>query len=351
MEKDYSETADMLGVLETIIPAPSFFLTNYFKGESRVSEKQDISFDEVLEGIPFMAPYVYPDLPGKPQNRQGYQKQTFTPAYVKPRDVIKGSDLLTRRPGEPLGGNRSLQQRMDDDIIIKLKKQKEEIYTRLEYMAARALIDGKIKIEGEDYPTQIVDFNRDQDHTVIISNSSDKWSSADADISAQLEEFSLQILSKTGYAGTDVIMSPKVWRAFQNNKSVLRAAELRRGVTDVPALDPQAAKTLGAQYKGKFGSFSIFVYSLPFKEQDGKIINVLGDNDVVFIAPPDEGGRGGVEGIKAFGAIRDVEALYPTELYPKQWIEKNPGVLMLMTQSAPLMIPGRPNATLKARVM
>lgn len=348
---DIATTIDLLGALETIIPAPSFFLDRYFRGNNKLSTRAEISFDEVFNGLPYMAPLVSPDLPGKPNSRAGYHAKTFVPAYVKPIDTIKPSELLVRRPGEAFGGDRSPEERLQEDIVNKLAKQKNEIWTRIEFMAAQTLIDGKIKMEGEDYPTQVVDFNRSEDNTVVISDPAQVWSNKSANIAAQMEKFSNQILEKTGYAGTDVIMTPSVWEAFQNNDGVLRAAELRRGITNVPFLGPQAATAIGAQFKGMFGSFSIFVYARPFKEQDGKIVSVLGDGDVLFVAPPDQNGNGGVEGIKAFGAIQDLSALYPTDFFAKAWEEQNPGRMQLMTQSAPLMIPGRPNATLKATVL
>lgn len=348
---NFYTTVDMLGAIETFIPAPSFFLDRYFKGASRISETRKIAFDEVLKGLPAMAPFVSPNLPATPKSRKGYTAKDFSPAYIKELDPVEPADLTKRRPGEAFGGSRTPAERLQQDILDTLELQKYAIFTRFEYMAARVLIDGVIKIEGENYPTQFVDFERSPDHTVVVTDPKQVWSNKSADISAQMENFSLQILSKTGYAATDVVMSPKVWQAFQNNEGVLRAAEIRRGVTNVPTLQPEAQTTLGAQYKGMFGSFSIFVYAMPFIETNGEIVFALGDNDVLFVAPPDANGKGGVEGIKAFGAIQDVEGLYPTDLFPKQWIEKSAGRMMLQTQSAPLMIPGRPNATLKATVM
>ena len=45
----------------------------------------------------------------------------------------------------------------------------------------------------------------------------------------------------------------------------------------------------------------------------------------------------GSEGLRAYGAILDGEADYvPAEYWPKNWVEKDPGVEQIMTQSAPL---------------
>ena len=347
----YTDTVDLLGVIATAPKTPNFFLDRYFPGDNRLSVKEEISFDEVLEGLPVMAPYVFPVVAGKVQSGQGYQTKFFEPAYLKPKKDLKPSDFIKRRPGEPLTGELSPERRRDLALIDLLKYQKTSIMTRLEYMAARALIDGKIIIEGEDYPTKLIDFGRDPDNTVNISSVKDKWSSDQADIASQLEDFADQILIKSDSDATDIIMSPAVWKAFKANKSILAEADLRRGVTNVPNLTPQVKAGIGAQYKGEYGSFSIYVYARSFREQNGKNIKVLGDNEILLIARPDETGKGGVEGVKAFGAISDFGSLIPTDMYPKTWLQQDPSVLFVMTQSAPLMIPGRPNATLKATVL
>lgn len=346
----YTDTVDLLGVLNTIPTAPNFFLDRYFRGDNRLSTKKAISFDEVLKGLPVMAPYVSPAVPGKAQSGQGYQTKVFEPAYLKPKNILTPKDSIKRRPGEPLTGALSPERRLDEALLDTLEEQKLSIVTRLEYMAARALVDGKVKIEGEDYAAQIVDFCRDPNNTVYISNANDKWSNDKADIASQLEDFSNQILRKSGFAATDIIMSPAVWKAFKANKSILAEADLRRGITNIPNLSPQANVGIGAQYKGEYGSFSIFVYARSFREQNGEDISVLGDNEILAVARPDETGKGGVEGIKAFGAILDYGSL-TTDMFPKTWYQEDPSGLFVMTQSAPLMIPGRPNATLKATVL
>jgi len=62
--------------------------------------------------------------------------------------------------------------------------------------------------------------------------------------------------------------------------------------------------------------------------------------------------QGQVMGTRHFGAIRDAELGYrATEFAPKSWTEKDPAVRYLMLQSAPLVVPYRPNATFRATVL
>ena len=54
------------------------------------------------------------------------------------------------------------------------------------------------------------------------------------------------------------------------------------------------------------------------------------------------------EGVRCFGAIKDFDAnLQPLEVFTKMWRNEDPSVEYLLSQSAPLMVPKRPNATFK----
>ena len=58
-----------------------------------------------------------------------------------------------------------------------------------------------------------------------------------------------------------------------------------------------------------------------------------------------------IEGVQAFGAIQDPSAGYvAVPFYPKSWIQDDPGQRFLMTQSAPLVVPLRPNGSVAATV-
>jgi len=346
------DTADLVGVIQTRQVAPTFFLDRYFRASPFYSVYEHIVFDEVLEGLPVMAPFVSPVVQAKPQKRSGFQAKIFTPAYVKPKHFIKPGDFVRRLAGEGLLGELSQQDRMDREVIRLLEVQKRQIHARWEWMAAKAVIDGKVTISGEDYPAVEVDFGRDDDNDIIVSGTGNVWSNTAADISGMLEDWSDQLLEVTGYAGTDIVMAPEIWKHFRKNAGVLKDAELRRGISNVPDLQPQIAQQ-NARFVGKWGEFSLYVYAGRFKDQDGTISRALAATDIIMTAAPSEAdGTGGVEGIRAFGAIQDKKAgLQPIDIFPKTWEEDDPSGEQIMSQSAPLMIPGRPNAVIKAKVV
>jgi hypothetical protein len=66
--------------------------------------------------------------------------------------------------------------------------------------------------------------------------------------------------------------------------------------------------------------------------------------DVLMVA------TGGLDMARCFGAILDVDVLRADPIFTKSWVTEEPSRRNLLSQSAPLMVPGRPNATLRARV-
>lgn len=348
----FYSTAELVAVLRTIRTPRRFFLDRFFRAAPYLSTREEIVFDEVLEDLPVMAPFVSPIVEAKPQRRHGFQAKTFRPAYVKPKHYLKPGDFIRREPGEALLGSRTPRDRYDMALLNTLETQRRQIEERMEWLAARAIVYGKVTIAGEDYPEVEVDFGRSADNEVVISVAAQRWDDPDADIAGQLEAWSDTILEKTGYAGTDIIIAPEVWKHLRKNKQLVAEADLRRGVQNVPNLQPQTAVE-GARLAGQWGEFTLWVYAGRFKEQDGTLSRAIEATDVVMTAAPSqEDGTGGVQGLKCFGAIQDKKAeLQPLEMFPKTWVEEDPAGENVMTQSAPLMVPGRPNATLKATVV
>ena len=59
------------------------------------------------------------------------------------------------------------------------------------------------------------------------------------------------------------------------------------------------------------------------------------------------GSRDGLEGTRCYGAIHDEKANWTAHRYfTKSWVEEDPSVRWLLLQSAPLVVPYRPNASM-----
>jgi hypothetical protein len=99
------------------------------------------------------------------------------------------------------------------------------------------------------------------------------------------------------------------------------------------------------------GRLDLWTYS-NFYESDGTDGNTAGVG-INYLDPSYVVGVGGaINGISCFGAIMDRRAqLQALSMFPKVWDEEDPSVTYSMTQSAPLMVPLRPNNSFRLKVV
>lgn len=327
-------TYDLTNAIKIIQPPTQFLLDTFFK-KTIMSEKCTISFDVTTDGE-HIAPFVHPCVEGKIVEGEGYQTSTFDPAYIKIKRVLKPKDTFARMAGEQFGGTMSNQQRRDMMFMEELMYQKQRIMRRKEVMAAEALFDSRITVAGDGFPEAIVDFNRDPNHTQVLTGTN-LWTDAASTPLQDIENLSNLILDGSGFAGDSIIISPATWNILTRHQDVIDLLDIRRGVRDVPIVSPEAAKRV--QFKGYLGEFPIFVYSGQYREADGTVVKYVPDNKVLMVSSE------GLYGTKYYGAIQDHRSLMAEEYFVKKWDEEDPSVEVLMTQSAPLVVPMIPNAT------
>jgi hypothetical protein len=101
----------------------------------------------------------------------------------------------------------------------------------------------------------------------------------------------------------------------------------------------------GAVYMGQIDGFNIFVYAGWYINEADVENEIHPSNWITMSAPA------AVEGVRAFGAIKDVEQPIEAEYYVKSYTEPDPSARYLLMQSAPLMVPVRPNASLGVKVL
>src|SRR5690606_17505236 len=101
-----------------------------------------------------------------------------------------------------------------------------------------------------------------------------------------------------------------------------------------------------ARYVGVLGgNLEVWVYN-DYYTVDGVVTPFMSAKDIVLSGPS-------VQGYRCFGAIQDIHAQFQAlSIFPRNYIV--PGdvaIEQIVTQSAPLMVPVNPNATLKATVV
>lgn len=328
------------------LPTPPAFLLNTFFGQEERSQAEHIDFD-VDNGRRRIAPFVSPLVAGQVVEGQGYQTKTFKPAYIKDKRVFDANKGFRRTVGEQIGGNLTPEQRVQAHVARDMSDQVNMMTRRLELMAAEALTTGKITVEGDNYPTTVVDFGRNADLTRVLT-SGNKWGEAGVKPIEDLENWSEEVFLASGTAPTDVVMTTPAWRALKADAGFEKAVD-----TNVAALNEARTRVgatiianSGARLVGVLGDLRLWVYSDYYVDPADNTEKAMISGAKVILTSQ------GLEGVRHFGAIRDEEAGFqPLPYFPKSWVEKDPAVRYLLMQSAPLVVPYRVNATMCATVL
>lgn len=338
---DIFTTAVLAQVVANLKRPKLFLLNSFFKLEQRETT-EEIHF-EVEHGRRTIAPFVSPLSAGKVIASEGSTVVSLKPAYVKTKTPFNANDAMRRAIGEQIGGVMSPEQRIQANLARTLSDHVMQIDRRQEWMAARAMIDGKYTIVGEKYPAKLIDFQRDPALRVVKGTGS-KWSDNGVNPLDDLQDWALLVAQKSGVYPSEVVMDPNAWKRFRDNPAVKERWNSLNG--NISGLIPAAAGD-GGKFMGSIDGFDIYTYADwyvdPVDDQEKPMLPV----GSVLLSSAD-----GLQGYRAFGVIRDEEAGFqPLPYFPKSWVEKDPSVRWLLTQSAPLVVPYRINASLSATVL
>lgn len=338
------DTHTLLQVQEHLDPMPSFWLDMAFNEEMRFeSEWIDL---ERIEGNRTLAPLVIPTAEGVPIYRRAAEAKRFRAAYMKPKDMVTPDRAIKRRPGEGFGGTASMSQREDAIVADILATHRAAIERSWEVMAARAVIDGKITLTGDDYPETLVDFQRDPNHTITLAGG-EQWTNATADIVGHLSQWRSRVRrAKFGGPVTTLVVGRNVAEYFLGNEKVRELLDTQIRGTEGNEFNIGLRSGEEVEYIGRFeGGLRVVSYSGYYEDRNGDQVDVMDPDSVTLVGP-------GIRGVRCYGAIMDRKAGFqPASMFPKMWEQEDPSGLWIMTQSAPLMVPMRPNNSLTAKVI
>lgn len=338
---DVFSTSELVGVVRGL-KEPRSFLLNQFFPMIVESDREEIVFD-VESDKRRVAPFVSPKVAGKVVESLGYQANTFKPAYVKDKRVFEPDGPLKRVLGEQIQGSLSPMERRLARVGMELEDQIGMLTMREEIMAAEALLSGQVTVAGEGYDTTVVNYGRDAALTVTLSGGALWGSGTDTPID-NIDVWADLIQDTSGAVPTDIVFEPSAWRAARKNAELREVLDTRRGSTSDAEIGPIGGRL--ARFIGTLGAFRCWVYQQTYVDNAGATQKVMPAGAVLMVA------AGDVEGHRAYGVIQDEKAGYQSSrFFPKSWLEEDPAVRWLMMQSAPLVIPYRPNATLRANVL
>ena len=154
------------------------------------------------------------------------------------------------------------------------------------------------------------------------------------------------VLEDVGVFPNDVLMDVTTWKIFRANDVIQQRLNIYRTIGALPTMAMAAQVEEGGVFMGTVDGFNIFVYSGWYIDPaDGTQKSILPAKTVIMASPA-------MMGVQAFGAIRDEEVgLQATPYFVKSWIQFDPSVRYIMLQSAPLIVPFRPDASLAVKVL
>lgn len=336
------DTHTLLGVVRKVNPPNLFWLDLCFKQEVHF-DTEYIDFDIVDKGRR-LAPFVSPMAQGKPMRQEGYTTRRFKPAYIKPKDNVDPRRLIKRTPGEMIGGDMSMEQRRQAAIADIVVTQRDAIMRRLEWMAACAILDDQVVIAGEDYPSVTVTFGRATNQTLTLLTT-DAWDdSGKTDVLDDLDDWMVRMQRASGYAPTMAIMGVDAYSVFSGKQQVKDQMNTQRRASDIGLTAVGNGEAV--QYRGTVGPLEVYTYAEIYEDNSGTATDMMDSESVVLLNPA------GLEGIRCFGAIMDPKAGYQAaSMWPKNFTSEDPPAEFVMTQSAPLMVPKRPNAAMRIKVI
>lgn len=344
MALDIFTTGVLMRIVAPLEIDPAAFFLNRFFATEQVEESEEIHFD-VTDEQPRISPFVSPLKAGRIVEHEGYTTNTFKPAYVKDKRMWDPDAPIKRVPGEQPLGSLSADERMRRLLAQTLANQNRMLTRREEVMASEILRTGKVTISGEGFDDVVVDFGRAAALTVADLTGTDKWSdTTGSDPVGDIETWAGLIQSNGGGIATDVIMAPDVWAVFRQNTKVTDLMETRRGSVSRGELGPLDARRV--RQPATVGDFTIWVYQDTYIDDTGTAGYMMPSGSVILINGAD------LEGVRHYGMVKDYAANHRAQrVFVKSWVEEDPSRRLLLMQSAPLVVPYRPNASLFCDVL
>lgn len=339
------DTSTLLGLYKEVPAVSAYFRSLAFQSVMTF-EDEYIDFEKIREGRK-LAPLVIPTVQGRPVYSEASTTTRMKAAYLKPKDPVSPGRAIKRRPGENMFAPNTLSPGARFNAIIGdiLRVHRETIDRREEWMAAQAVITGKLTLEGPDYPTRVVDFQRAANHTVNLTGAA-RWDQPGVVIMDVIQTY-IDRVRRAPFGGpvNRLTVGANVIGVMLKNDSVLKQLDTQvRGTNADLNTGLRAGEYV--EYIGKLGpNLELWVNSDFYEMADGTAVPFLDPDTIVLTGP-------NIMGVRCFGAILDEQAGFRAlPVFPKMWSNQDPSVTFVMSQSAPLTVPVNPNNSLSAKVL
>lgn len=337
------DTRELLGIMEAQEEVSDYWLSLCFNREMQFTA-EEIEFEKIQRKR-IIAPLVIPTVQGRPIYQRATKVTRFRPAYVKPKDAVNESEIVARQPGSLIGTAPSKDQSYKTRVADIQQEHRRAVERRWEWLAAKAVLDGMVTLVDDDYPKVVIDFERDADHTVVLTGG-DLWDSGTQDIIGDINAWRMLVAqAKFGGPSNRLTIGTTAWAAMSVDPAIMELldtnirgsdADLKRGVREGQTIE----------FIGRLsGTLDVWLYADYYELADGTRVDFMDPRDVVLTGP-------NFQGVRCFGAILDHKAQFQAlKIFPKMWDQDDPPVTFIMNQSAPLMVPVNPDSSLRARVV
>ena len=238
----------------------------------------------------------------------------------------------------------SPQDRIDRIIVQEIEDQDAQIARREEMMALEILRTGKVIVEAPDFPRMEVDFGRPAGHSIALIGG-DRWGESGISPFASLVAWAQMVHDNSGAHPAQVLLDPKAASLLLQDTRLFQILDNRRQNGGDFQFAAQVTGAQGAEVVrlGAVGQFEFWQYQQTYQDDAGAIQKMMPDYTVIMGGP-------GIEGYACYGAILDHASLQATSRFPSMFDQKDPSTIFAMTQSAPLPVPMRIEASFCATV-
>lgn len=328
------------------VHAPRRFLIETFFKTERPFDTENVDID-LRKGNRQVAAFVNPLEGGLLVENAGYETVSVKPGYTKEFMPTRPKDAMKRMFGEDYSKPLSPAQREQRALGENLIELDMRINRLEEYMAAQALVNGKIIIKGKKMDHQ-VDFGYEVGKQKIVLSGSSCWDQSGSDPMYDLENWSESISERNGFVPDMIILGKKAAWALLDNEKVQKRLDIRNfSVGQIDIQSTTELKKKGITYHGMLAPSYIPIYS--YSE---KVLNPL-TNKVEPLIPDDAVILGSTEAgcEMLYGLIQNEYALSSLPRFPHSWIEQDGSARYVQLESAPLASLVNVDAFVSARVL
>jgi len=341
------ETFGWVSLTEAVnkIQAPkSFILDTIFrpKKKQHLTDKVQLA---IKVGNKKLAPFVKRTSPASVVDKLGASADFVQLPRIRLKKPLEAKELLFQQDGSfPVYvSGQNLSSFREQKIAEELQDLKDRITRRMEWLAAKAL-SGSVSVAQDDL-TLSYNYLMPNDNKPALTGTA-LWSDAtNCDPIANIRSWQVVSQNGSGKIPTIGVARTEVINALLASTKAKDYLNNRRMVVGEVNTN-KVANELGVKFIGNIEGVDIYEYNETYTDDSRSTQPMIPADRFILVSP-------NAENRLHFGAIEDLEAgqNIAMEFFSKDWIEKDPSVYWLLTESSPLPVPHEPESIIYAKVL